>query len=46
LAILFEEIYHYSESSRLSHLDLIIATYVCLGRISDLNGKLSSMTVQ
>jgi hypothetical protein len=45
LAILLEEMHHYPESSRLSHLDVVIATYVYLGRISDSNGKSSNMTV-
>jgi hypothetical protein len=46
LAILLEEMHYYPGSDRLSHLDVVMATYVCLGRISDSNGKSSNMTVQ
>ena len=46
LAILLEELHPCPESSRLSHLDVVVATYVCLCRISESTGKSSNLTVQ
>ena len=39
LAILLDEFHDCFESSRLSHLDVVIAAYLCFCRISGFNGK-------
>jgi hypothetical protein len=39
LAILLDEFHRCAQSSRLSHLDVVIATYVSFCRISEFNGK-------
>jgi hypothetical protein len=44
LAILLDEFHNCSESSRMSHLDAVIATYVSLCRISGSNGELATLT--